>query len=162
GTVSEASRIAYSWPNLCQSSLISGTGSEGTAIMPFDSATLSMSSKPKPLVVDLDGTLVRSDLLVESTFAHLGLDPLRIVGVLSAMGRGKAALKAEIAAKTEIDVSHLPYDEEDEYRLHICYTANINICVGPSIVDGSGWIEMMPRAHNGYLDVRLETGLIGF
>src|SRR5262249_44916236 len=87
---------------------------------------------------------------------------LRIVGVLSAMGRGKAALKAEIAAKTEIDVSHLPYDEEDEYRLHICYTANINICVGPSIVDGSGWIEMMPRAHNGYLDVRLETGLIGF
>jgi len=33
---------------------------------------------------------------------------------------------------------------------------------GPSIVDGSGWIKMMPHAHNGYLDVRLETGLIGF
>jgi len=33
---------------------------------------------------------------------------------------------------------------------------------GPSIVDGSGWIEIMPHAHNGYLDVRLETGLIGF
>jgi phosphoserine phosphatase len=26
--------------------------------------------------------------------------------------RGKAAVKAEIAAKTEIDVSHLPYDED--------------------------------------------------
>jgi len=33
---------------------------------------------------------------------------------------------------------------------------------GPSIVDGSGWIEEMPHAHNGYLDVRLETGLIGY
>jgi O-antigen ligase len=33
---------------------------------------------------------------------------------------------------------------------------------GPSIVDASGWISFMPHAHNGYLDVRLETGLIGF
>src|SRR5437899_64860 len=51
---------------------ISRTGSEGTAIMPPDSATLSIPSKLKPLVVDLDGTLVRSDLLVESAFADLG------------------------------------------------------------------------------------------
>jgi exopolysaccharide production protein ExoQ len=33
---------------------------------------------------------------------------------------------------------------------------------GPSIVDASGWIRVMPHAHNGYLDVRLETGVIGF
>jgi exopolysaccharide production protein ExoQ len=33
---------------------------------------------------------------------------------------------------------------------------------GPSVVDSSGWIKVMPHAHNGYLDVRLETGLIGF
>ena len=35
---------------------------------------------------------------------------------------------------------------------------------GPSIVDGSGsgWVALMPHAHNGYLDVRLETGLVGF
>jgi exopolysaccharide production protein ExoQ len=33
---------------------------------------------------------------------------------------------------------------------------------GPSMVDASGWLEAMPHAHNGYLDVRLETGLIGF
>jgi len=80
--------------------------------MPFDFETLTLPSKLKPLVVDLDGTLVRSDLLVESAFAHLGHDPLRVVGLLSAARRGKAALKADIAAKTEIDVSHLPYDED--------------------------------------------------
>jgi O-antigen ligase len=35
---------------------------------------------------------------------------------------------------------------------------------GPSIVDGAGWgwVAIMPHAHNGYLDVRLETGLVGF
>ena len=88
------------------------TVSEARASMPFDRATLSIPSKLKPLVVDLDGTLVRSDLLVESVFAHLGHNPLRVVGLLSAVRRGKAALKAEIAAKTEIDVSHLPYDED--------------------------------------------------
>src|SRR5215467_14365904 len=31
-----------------------------------------------------------------------------------------------------------------------------------SVVDASGWIKVMPHAHNGYLDVRLETGRIGF
>jgi 4-hydroxybenzoate polyprenyltransferase/phosphoserine phosphatase len=76
-----------------------------------DSVTSDFASKPKPLVVDLDGTLVRSDLLVESTFAHLGHDPLRVISLLSAIWRGKAALKGEIAAKTNIDASHLPYEE---------------------------------------------------
>jgi 4-hydroxybenzoate polyprenyltransferase len=79
--------------------------------MPFHSETLSIPPNLKPLVVDLDGTLVRSDLFVESAFAYLGQNPLGAVNLLSAIWHGKAALKAEIAAKTEIDVSHLPYDE---------------------------------------------------
>jgi exopolysaccharide production protein ExoQ len=33
---------------------------------------------------------------------------------------------------------------------------------GPAILDASGWIRVMPHAHNGFLDVRLETGVIGF
>jgi phosphoserine phosphatase len=82
------------------------------AVMPPDSETLSIPSKLGPLVVDLDGTLVRSDLLVESTFAYLGRNPWRVLNLLLAMLRGKAALKAQIAAKTEIDVSQLPYNED--------------------------------------------------
>lgn len=64
-----------------------------------------------PLVVDLDGTLIRTDLLVESAFAHVGANPMAAFGVLAALGRGKAALKAHIAGQTEIDAAHLPYDE---------------------------------------------------
>lgn len=32
----------------------------------------------------------------------------------------------------------------------------------PSLVDGPGWVKFMPHAHNGYLDARLELGLVGF
>jgi 4-hydroxybenzoate polyprenyltransferase len=72
---------------------------------------LSVPPGLNPLVVDLDGTLIRSDLLIESAFALLGKDPGCLVSLLSAFRRGKAALKAEIAGKTDIDVSHLPYDQ---------------------------------------------------
>ena len=75
-----------------------------------DCETVSTSGL-KPLVIDLDGTLVQSDLLVESAFAHIGRHPLRVLRLLSAIWGGKAALKANIAAKTEIDVAHLPYDQ---------------------------------------------------
>ena len=75
------------------------------------SETLDVSSNARPLVVDLDGTLVRSDLLIQSAFAYLGANPLRIVRLLAAISRGKAALKAQIAGETDIDVAHLPYDE---------------------------------------------------
>ena len=64
-----------------------------------------------PLVVDLDGTLIRTDLLVESLFAYLGANALRIFSLPSTLLRGKAHLKAKIAGQTSIDVAHLPYDE---------------------------------------------------
>jgi 4-hydroxybenzoate polyprenyltransferase/phosphoserine phosphatase len=63
------------------------------------------------LVVDLDGTLVRSDLLVESVFAFVGANPWRIPEMIGMLARGKAALKAGMAAATAIDVTLLPYDE---------------------------------------------------
>ena len=74
--------------------------------------TTAKSTDQHPLIIDLDGTLIQADLLVESTFAHLGQNPLRIYGLLSALVRGKAALKAHIAATTSIDVTRLPYHPE--------------------------------------------------
>lgn len=79
--------------------------------MPFDPEQRSISTELKPLVVDLDGTLVRSDLLVESAFAYLGENPWRIVHFLSVARRGKAALKDELARKVGVDPTLLPYDE---------------------------------------------------
>lgn len=70
-----------------------------------------------PLVVDLDGTLISSDLLVETAFAHLGSHPARIGPMLAALREGKAALKAHIAVETAIDPAHLPYDGQVTDRI---------------------------------------------
>jgi 4-hydroxybenzoate polyprenyltransferase/phosphoserine phosphatase len=65
---------------------------------------------PVPLVVDLDGTLLRSDLLVESALAHARAKPLRALAPLAWLGGGKAALKQRLAEAADIDVAALPYD----------------------------------------------------
>jgi 4-hydroxybenzoate polyprenyltransferase len=70
-----------------------------------------MSSRP--LVVDLDGTLIRSDVLIESGFAYLKSAPLRFYRPLMWLARGgKPALKAGLAENTNVDVTVLPYDAQ--------------------------------------------------
>lgn len=64
-----------------------------------------------PLVVDLDGTLLRSDLLVETGLLLARDDPRQLLSPLRWLARGKAALKHELAKRTEVDVATLPYDE---------------------------------------------------
>jgi 4-hydroxybenzoate polyprenyltransferase/phosphoserine phosphatase len=66
---------------------------------------------PVPLVVDLDGTLIRSDLLVETLFAELGRRPAAITGLLPSLLAGKAAFKHRLAETAPLDVAGLPYDE---------------------------------------------------
>jgi len=64
----------------------------------------------KPLVVDLDGSLVRSDLLIETTFAELGRRPAVIFDVIALLFKGKAALKHHIGSLGAFDPALLPYD----------------------------------------------------
>ena len=64
-----------------------------------------------PLVVDLDGTLVKSDLLVEAIFRRIGNDPISVFGLLWAMRLGKAEFKELIAKTVDIAPATLPYDE---------------------------------------------------
>lgn len=63
-----------------------------------------------PLCVDLDGTLVKTDLLVESIVLVLKANPLKAFLLPVWMSRGKAFFKHRIAQEVEIDVSHLPYN----------------------------------------------------
>ena len=64
-----------------------------------------------PLVVDLDGTLVRSDLLIEAAFREVARRPQAILGMATALREGKAALKEYVCADTDFDPANLPYDE---------------------------------------------------
>jgi 4-hydroxybenzoate polyprenyltransferase/phosphoserine phosphatase len=65
-----------------------------------------------PLVVDLDGTLLRSDLLVESFSATVATRPLKALGGLLALRDGKAALKARLAQDVQLDFAPMPWNED--------------------------------------------------
>ena len=69
-----------------------------------------MQDRVIPLCVDLDGTLIRSDLLVESALSLLRRNPLYALRFGAWLLRGKAHLKREIAQRTSIDVTTLPYE----------------------------------------------------
>jgi 4-hydroxybenzoate polyprenyltransferase len=62
-----------------------------------------------PLCVDLDGTLLRSDTLVEG-FCALATDP-RVVAALLSLANGRAMFKQSVAAAARLDPALLPYNE---------------------------------------------------
>ncbi|WP_122316880.1 UbiA family prenyltransferase [Pseudomonas cichorii] len=63
-----------------------------------------------PLVVDLNGTLIRSDVLFETGMAFIRHHPLQLFRLLGWLLQGKSVIKQGLALATRIDVSVLPYD----------------------------------------------------
>ena len=64
-----------------------------------------------PLCVDLDGTLIRTDLAWESLVRLLRRNPLYLAALPWWWLRGRAWLKRQIAARVSIDVAALPYHQ---------------------------------------------------
>ena len=63
----------------------------------------------RPLVVDLDGTLIKTDLLIESIARLLRQKPLAFFALPLWLLKGRAHLKHETAERVEIDPALLPY-----------------------------------------------------
>lgn len=88
-----------------------------------------------PLVVDLDGTLLNTDILHESTVALFKANPLYIFKLFPWLCHGKAFLKFKIAEKVELNVQLLPYNQpllnwlieqkEIGRKLVLCTASNI-------------------------------------
>ena len=70
---------------------------------------MQQESNNRVLTVDLDGTLLRSDMLLESFLALLKQSFWSCFLLPFWLLRGKTRLKREIAARVKIDVSSLPY-----------------------------------------------------
>ncbi len=66
----------------------------------------------KPLVLDVDGTFLKTDMLLENFWAGLGRDPLATLGVAVRYFREPARLKAELAAIAPIRTDLLPVNPE--------------------------------------------------
>lgn len=66
----------------------------------------------QPLVVDLDGTLIYTDMLHESALRVLRDNPCDTLRIPFWLSKGKAALKQHLAKRTDFDPQSLPYNEE--------------------------------------------------
>jgi len=62
------------------------------------------------LCVDLDGTLVKSDTLLDSALVLGRQHPRRLLEIPGWLAQGKAAFKRHLTAAVELDVEHLPYN----------------------------------------------------
>ncbi len=64
------------------------------------------------LCVDLDGTLVQTDTLVESILAYLRIRPWRIVQLIGWLFLGKARFKQELGRAVSLQADSLPYSRQ--------------------------------------------------
>ena len=67
---------------------------------------------PPVLVVDLDGTLLRSDMLFESFWSAFGRDWRSPFLSVAAFSSGRAALKWHLATASAVEAASLPYDAQ--------------------------------------------------
>lgn len=91
----------------------------------------------RPLCVDLDGTLVKSDTLVDSLLVLARRRPALLLALPVKLVRGKAAFKAFVTESISLDVVHLPYNHKlltflkDQHRkgreIYLTTGANIEL-----------------------------------
>lgn len=66
----------------------------------------------RPLVVDLDGTLILSDILIENVSQFLAEHPFLFFKLLVWLLRGKTILKTELSNRVQLDATTLPYNTD--------------------------------------------------
>lgn len=82
----------------------------------------------EPLVLDLDGTLVRTDMLAESGLYQLKKSPLRFLLALASLVKGKSHLKSALATGFEFSTNLLPL------RLEVLTLMNQALAEGREVV----------------------------
>jgi len=102
-----------------------------------------------PICVDLDGTLTRSDLLVESLLALIKSKPSYLLLIPFWLLRGKAALKYEIAKRIELNHASSPYRlelihwlkraREQGHPLYLCTASSQKLAQG--VADYLGFFD---------------------
>lgn len=67
---------------------------------------------PVPLVLDLDRSLIRCDVLHETAIAYVRRNPLGVFSIAWWLMQGRAVLKRRLAERVPVDVDILPVNEE--------------------------------------------------
>ncbi len=89
--------------------MLGTNGAESFATATIKKIAPSAAPAP-PLCVDLDGTLLKTDMLLESAFVLLKANPLFLFLFPLWLAKGRAYLKQQIAQRVTLDVACLPYN----------------------------------------------------
>ena len=81
-----------------------------TELVSPDSRATGLTEASVPICVDLDGTLVKSDTLVDSMLALARQHPSQVLQIPGWIAQGKAEFKRHLSAAVSLDVEHLPYN----------------------------------------------------
>ena len=71
-----------------------------------------METNSIPLIVDLDHTLIDTDLLFLSSLGVLSKSPWLIAHYFFWLGKGKGYLKDKLVGRLEINITELPYKDK--------------------------------------------------
>ena len=109
-----------------------------------------MIPSARPLCVDLDRTLVRTDTLHEQLLRSVR-NPRLLVRLPALLRVGKAAVKAALAQETSLEVDHLPYNEE------LIAWIRVQRAAGRLIVLATGASERVAREVPMWRDVIVQS-----
>ncbi len=87
----------------------SGSMTDDGALAPANGDTISLGTAEVPLCVDLDGTILRTDLLHEAVVRYLKSSPFAIFRMVSWLLYGRAYFKQQLAEQVALYPKWLPY-----------------------------------------------------
>jgi 4-hydroxybenzoate polyprenyltransferase len=122
-----------------------------------------------PLCVDLDGTLVKSDTLVDAVLLLVRQQPASPLQWPGWLAKGKAGFKREVTSRAVVDVEHLPYNrrlleylrEERERGRRIYLATAADAGLAQKIADHLGLFDGV-LASDGHLNLAGENKLAAF
>ncbi|MCE2679257.1 MAG: UbiA family prenyltransferase [Burkholderiales bacterium] len=110
----------------------------------------------EPLYVDLDGTLTYTDLLLESALLLLKRNPMSVFLLVWWTLLGRARLKAEIAARVDLDVTILPYNTALLNKLKAEKAAGRKLVLASA--SNHKWVEAIALHLNLFDDILASDG----
>jgi phosphoserine phosphatase len=99
-------------PDLKEGLEASGNGQDGARPTSVSPPAAAPGATARPLCVDLDGTVIATDLLWEGLFTLIRSRPLDLLRLPAWLLEGKAAFKRKIAERANVEAATLPYRPE--------------------------------------------------
>jgi len=110
----------------------------------------------RPLCVDLDGTLLRTDLLYESFLRMFARQPWLLIALPFWLLRGKAYLKRQLALRGAVNPATLPYDARVLELLRSSSDRRRVLCTASDV----SLVEPIARHLNLFDEIHCSDGVI--